>query len=364
MNLRNTIEKMVKQGASDLHLKVGIPPVLRIDGDLKAMKEEPLTGDDLRKTAASLMTREQQDIFVRDKEIDFAIGISGIARFRVNVYLQRGSIAVAMRVIPHVHKTIEELNLPDILKELSAKPRGIVLATGTTGSGKSTTLAAMIDYINEQFHKHIITIEDPIEYLFKDKESIISQREVGTDTKSFGNALRHILRQDPDVIFIGEIRDVETMDIALKAADTGHMVFSTLHTLNASETINRIISFYPPYQQQHIRVLMATTLVGVVSLRLLPLANQDGRYPAVEIMVSTPTIREYLLDPVKTLLIPQAIEEGAQYSMTSFDQSIMELYKNKMIDLNTAIENATNPDEFRLKIKGIESTSDRSWEGY
>ena len=364
MNLRNVIERMVKQGASDLHLKVGIPPVLRIDGELKTMKEEPLTGDELRKTAASLMTREQQDIFVRDKEIDFAIGISGVARFRVNVYLQRGSIAVAMRVIPHVHKTIEELNLPPILKDLAAKPRGIVLATGTTGSGKSTTLAAMIDHINENFHKHIITIEDPIEYLFKDKEGIISQREVGTDTTSFASALRHILRQDPDVIFIGEIRDVETMDIALKAADTGHMVFSTLHTLNASETINRIISFYPPHQQQHIRVLLATTLAGVISLRLLPLTNQEGRYPAVEIMVSTPTIREYLLDPVKTLLIPKAIEEGVQYNMISFDQSIMEYYKKGMIDLNTAIENATNPDEFRLKIKGIESTSDRSWDGY
>ncbi len=364
MNLRNVIERMVKQGASDLHLKVGIPPVLRIDGELKTMKEEPLTGDELRKAAASLMTREQQDIFVRDKEIDFAIGISGVARFRVNVYLQRGSIAVAMRVIPHVHKTIEELNLPPILKELASKPRGIVLATGTTGSGKSTTLAAMIDHINENFHKHIITIEDPIEYLFKDKESIISQREVGTDTTSFAAALKHILRQDPDVIFIGEIRDVETMDIALKAADTGHMVFSTLHTLNASETINRIISFYPPHQQQHIRVLLATTLAGVISLRLLPLSNQEGRYPAVEVMISTPTIREYLLDPVKTLLIPKAIEEGAQYNMISFDQSIMEYYKKGMIDLNTAIENATNPDEFRLKIKGIEATSDRSWDGY
>jgi len=346
---------MIKLEASDLHLKVGSPPVMRINGSLTALNMEPLSNDDLRKAAASLMTKEQQEKFSKQKEADFAIGLKGLARFRVNIYVQRGSIAIAMRIIPHQIKTIEELNLPGVLRDFSMRPRGLVLATGTTGSGKSTTLAAMIEHINLNVNKHIITVEDPIEYLFKDKKSIISQREVGSDTNSFGNSLRYILRQDPDVIMIGEIRDVETMDIALKAADTGHLVFSTLHTLNAAETINRIISFYPPYQQQHIRVLLSATLVGVISLRLLPTKDGKGRMPATEILVATPLIREYLLDEVKTLKIPDAIVEGDQYGMHSFDQSIMEYYKRGVIDLETAIENVTNPDEFKMKLKGIET---------
>lgn len=364
MTLREILEKMVRENASDLHLKVGLPPILRVDGKLQTLPTEPLSHDDIRKYAASLMTKEQQEHFLKHKEIDFAVGISGLARFRVNIYLQRGTIAVAMRTIPSAVKTIEELNLPVILKELAEKPRGLILATGTTGSGKSTTLAALVEHINTHMAKHIITIEDPIEYLFRDKKSIVSQREVGTDTESFANALRYVMRQDPDVILIGEIRDVETMDVALKAADTGHLVLSTLHTLNAAETINRIISFYPPHQQQHIRVLLASTLVGVISLRLLPRADGKGRIPATEIMIATPTIREYLLDPVKTLLIPQAIEEGTQYGMHSFDQSIMDLYKKGIIDLETAVNSATNPDEFKMKLRGIQQTSDVGWEAF
>ncbi|MEO0234994.1 MAG: PilT/PilU family type 4a pilus ATPase [candidate division WOR-3 bacterium] len=356
MELKALLEKMVKDGASDLHLKAGTPPILRIDGKLQILKEEPMSPDELKNIALKIMTKTQQEEFAAKKEIDFAIGVAGLSRFRVNVYLQRGSVAIAMRTIPISAKSIDELNLPPVLKEMAEKPRGLILTTGTTGSGKSTTLAAMIEYINENHSKNIITIEDPIEYLFRDKKSVISQREVGNDTNSYESALKHVLRQDPDIILMGEIRDVDTMDVAIKAADTGHLVLSTLHTLNASETINRILSFYPPHQQQHIRVLLATTLVGVISLRLLPRIDGKGRVPATEVMINTPTIKEYLLDPIKTLLIPTAIEEGSMYQMHTFDQSIMRLYKSGIISYEDAIQSVTNVDEFKLKLRGIEST--------
>ncbi|MEO0095474.1 MAG: PilT/PilU family type 4a pilus ATPase [candidate division WOR-3 bacterium] len=362
MELKTLLEKMMKVNASDLHLKAGAPPVFRIDGRLVIEKSESLTPEVLKTMAYQIMTPSQQQTFERMKEMDFAIGVRGVGRFRVNIFLQRGSIAIAMRAIPMSVRRIDELNLPPILKELSLKPRGLILVTGTTGSGKSTTLAAMIEHINENISKHIITIEDPIEYLFRDNLSVINQREVLMDTISFSIALRHILRQDPDVILIGEIRDRETMDVALKAADTGHLVMSTLHTLNATETINRIISFYPPHQHQHIRVLLAATLVGVISLRLLPRADGKGRIPAVEILVATPTIKEYLLDPVKTLLIQSAIEEGyGQYGMQTFDQSIFRLYKDGLISYDDAIQAVSNPDEFKLRLVGIEATAERGW---
>ncbi|MCX7995851.1 MAG: PilT/PilU family type 4a pilus ATPase [candidate division WOR-3 bacterium] len=362
MELKSLLEKMMKVNASDLHLKAGAPPVFRIDGRLVIEKSESLTPEVLKTMAYQIMTPSQQQTFERMKEMDFAIGVRGVGRFRVNIFLQRGSIAIAMRAIPMSVKRIDELNLPPILKELALKPRGLILVTGTTGSGKSTTLAAMIEHINENVSKHIITIEDPIEYLFRDNLSVINQREVLMDTISFSIALRHILRQDPDVILIGEIRDRETMDVALKAADTGHLVMSTLHTLNATETINRIISFYPPHQHQHIRVLLAATLVGVISLRLLPRADGKGRIPAVEILVATPTIKEYLLDPVKTLLIQSAIEEGyGQYGMQTFDQSIFRLYKDGLISYDDAIQAVSNPDEFKLRLVGIEATAERGW---
>lgn len=361
MNLKNLLERMVKEGSSDLHLKAGSPPVLRIDGRLRVIKEEPLSPEELRKTAQQIMTKDQQEEFIRTKELDFAIGVSGLARFRVNVYMQRGSVAIAMRTIPPSIKRIDELNVPQVLKDIALKHRGLILCTGTTGSGKSTTLAAMIEHINENISKNVITIEDPIEFLFRDKKSVISQRELGMDTHSFANALKHVMRQDPDVILIGEIRDKDTMDVALKAADTGHLVLSTLHTLNASETINRIISFYPPHQQQHIRVLLSATMIGVISLRLLARADEKGRVPAVEIMIVTPTIKEYILDPVKTLLIPTAIDEGSQYHMQSFDQSIMKLYSEGVISYEDAMANVTNPDEFNLKLRGIKGTSEAGW---
>jgi len=361
MNLKNLLERMVKEESSDLHLKAGSPPVLRIDGRLRVIKEEPLSPEELRKTAQQIMTKDQQEEFIRTKELDFAIGVSGLARFRVNVYMQRGSVAIAMRTIPPSIKRIDELNVPQVLKDIALKHRGLILCTGTTGSGKSTTLAAMIEHINENISKNVITIEDPIEFLFRDKKSVISQRELGMDTHSFANALKHVMRQDPDVILIGEIRDKDTMDVALKAADTGHLVLSTLHTLNASETINRIISFYPPHQQQHIRVLLSATMIGVISLRLLARADEKGRVPAVEIMIVTPTIKEYILDPVKTLLIPTANDEGSQYHMQSFDQSIMKLYSEGVISYEDAMANVTNPDEFNLKLRGIKGTSEAGW---
>lgn len=359
MNIKPILKKLIQDDASDLHLKVGSPPIFRINGDLELMKSDNLTKKDLRVAASSLMTKEQQENFMKEKEADFGIGIPGLARFRANIYIQRGSIAIALRPIPHEIKSIEELNLPLVLKELTKMSRGMVLATGTTGSGKSTTLASMIDHINKNTRRHIITIEDPIEYLFRDKKSAISQREVGTDTNSFANALRHVLRQDPDVIMIGEIRDVETMEIALKAADTGHLVFSTLHTLDASETINRIISFYPPHQQQHIRVLLSGILKGIISLRLLPRKDGTGRVPATEILISTSTVREYLLDEVKTQKIPELIRDGDQYHMHLFDQDIMKLYKEGTIDLETALTHVTNPEEFKMRLQGIEQSSER-----
>jgi twitching motility protein PilT len=359
MDLQSILKKMIEAGASDLHLKVGTPPIFRINAELLPLKMDSLTQEDLRRSASSLMTKEQQKRFVDEKEADFGIGVPGISRFRANIYIQRGSIAIALRPIPREIKTIEELNLPPILKELAYTTRGVILVTGTTGSGKSTTLASMIEYINKNKRKHVITIEDPIEYLFSDKKSVISQREIGTDTENFATSLKHILRQDPDIIMIGEIRDTETMEVALKAADTGHLVFSTLHTLNAAETINRVISFFPPYQHQHVRVLMSSVLKGIISLRLLPRKDGTGMIPATEILVSTPTIREYLLEEMKTMRIPEAIREGKQYHMHSFDQTIMSLYKEGVIDLETALESVTNPDEFKMRLRGIEQSSAR-----
>ncbi|MEW6685551.1 MAG: type IV pilus twitching motility protein PilT [Candidatus Edwardsbacteria bacterium] len=365
MELKQMLEKMVKDGASDLHLKAGLSPILRIDGSLHSLKENPLSPEELRQIAFQLMPKEMQDTFARNKELDFAIGVSGLGRFRVNAYMQRGSIALALRAIPISILHIDELNLPSIVKDLAVAQRGLILVTGTTGSGKSTTLAAMIEQINENISKNIITVEDPIEFLFRDKKSIISQRELGTDTDSFAAALKHVMRQDPDVILIGEIRDKSTIATAVQAADTGHLVMSTLHTLNATETINRIISFYPPHQHEHIRVLLSSTLVAAVSLRLLPRADGKGRVPAVEILIATPTVREYLLDPMKTLLIPELIEDGLQYGMQTFDQSIMKHYKEGRVTYDVAIQNVTNPDEFKLRLRGIQGAAEaKTWEHF
>jgi twitching motility protein PilT len=362
MDFRKILEEMIEKGASDLHMKVGSRPTLRIDGTLYPLEQEPMSPKDLEMVVAQVLTPEQKDEFERHREIDFAFGIAGLARFRSNFYYQRGTIAMAIRHVPLGVPAIEELNLPPIVEQLALRPRGLVLVTGTVGSGKSTTLAAMVDSINRRLARNIVTIEDPVEFLHRDDKSLISQREVSLDTESFNDALRHILRQDPDVILLGEIRDIDTMSIALMAADTGHLVFSTLHTVDAAQTVNRIISFYPPHQHEEVRFLLANTLQAVISLRLIPRANGRGRVPAVEVMVATPTIQEYLLDSEKTMQIKAAIHEGvSQYGMQTFDQSLMKLYRDGLITLEEAIHASSSPTEFELRIKGIHSSSDSKW---
>ena len=360
------IRWMVEQKGSDLLLKVGRPPTVRVAGELVAMPNAPpLTPQDLKLLAEHLMQPRQLKDFMETKEADFAIGVPGVGRFRVNIYWQRGTLAFAFRVIPYEVKTIEELRLPKILEAIALKPRGLVLVTGVTGSGKSTALAAMINHINQNRSINIITIEDPIEFLHRDVNSIINQREVGADTLSFHNALRHVLRQNPDVILVGEIRDMETLDTAIKAADTGHLVFSTLHTTDATQTINRVISFYPPHQHEEVRHLLSTALQAVVSLRLVPTPDGVSRVPACEVLINTAAVRENIRDMKAQLAIPDLIKEGTvQYGMQSFDQSLMHWYTSGAIDLEHALYYCSNPTEFQLQVQGIAAASDRTFEGF
>jgi twitching motility protein PilT len=365
INFKVVLQEMVRRNGSDLHLKVGRPPTIRVDGELEPLDHAPLRPEDLKTLAEQLMTARQVKQFAEEKECDFAIGVPGIGRFRVNVYQQRGSLCYAMRAIPYQARTIPELNLPSVLEEIAMKPRGLVLVTGVTGSGKSTALAAMIQHINEGRRANVITIEDPIEFLHRDINCHINQREVGTDTATFGQALRRVLRQDPDVILIGEIRDLETLDTALKAADTGHLVFSTLHTTDATQTINRVLSFYPPHQQGEVRFSLASALQAVVSLRLVPRSDRAGRIPAVEVLINTAAVRDNVRDMEKTLNIPDLIKEGAvQYGMQSFDQSLMQLYSSGKISYESAVFYATSPAEFALRVQGVAGTSDTSWSGF
>jgi twitching motility protein PilT len=364
-NFKAILQQMIQQNASDLHLKVGRPPTLRVNGDLAALALPPMRPEDLKSLAEQVMTPKQVKEFAENKEADFAIGVPGIGRFRVNVYQQRGTIAYALRSIPYQAKTIEELNLPKVVEEIALRPRGLVLVTGITGSGKSTALAAMIQHVNEKRHANIITIEDPIEFLHRDINCHINQREVGTDTGSFTQALRRVLRQDPDVILIGEIRDIDTLDVALKAADTGHLVFSTLHTTDATQTINRVLSFYPPHQQAEVRFALSSALQAVVSLRLVPRADKPGRIPAAEVLINTAAVRDQIRDMAKTLSIPDLIKEGTvQYGMQSFDQSLMHWYSKGVISYESAVFYATNPSEFALRVQGVAGSSDASWSGF
>ena len=364
-NFKAILQQMIQQNASDLHLKVGRPPTLRVNGDLSPLALPPMRPEDLKSLAEQVMTPKQVKEFAENKEADFAIGVPGIGRFRVNVYQQRGTIAYALRSIPYQAKTIDELNLPKVAEEIALRPRGLVLVTGITGSGKSTALAAMIQHINEKRHANIITIEDPIEFLHRDINCHINQREVGTDTGSFAQAMRRVLRQDPDVVLIGEIRDVDTLDTALKAADTGHLVFSTLHTTDATQTINRVLSFYPPHQQAEVRFALSSALQAVVSLRLVPRADKPGRIPAAEVLINTAAVRDQIRDMTKTLNIPDLIKEGTvQYGMQSFDQSLMHWYSKGIISYESAVFYATNPSEFALRVQGVAGTSDSSWGGF
>jgi len=364
-NFKAVLQQMIQQNASDLHLKVGRAPVLRVNGDLQSLDMPPLRPDDLKALAEQIMTPKQVKDFAENKEADFAVGVPGIGRFRVNVYQQRGTIAYALRAVPYQVKTITELNLPPVLEKIAMRPRGLVLVTGVTGSGKSTALAAMMQYINEQRSANVITIEDPIEFLHRDMNSSINQREIGADTGSFGQALRRVLRQDPDVILIGEIRDLETLEVALKAADTGHLVLSTLHTTDATQTINRVMSFYPPHQQNEVRFMLSSALAAVISLRLVQRCDQPGRVPACEVLVNTAAVREQIRDLTASLNIPDLIKEGAvQYGMQSFDQSLMHWYTNHIISYEAAMFNATNPSEFALRVQGVEGSADTSWDGF
>src|SRR5262245_44355695 len=365
INFKGVLEELVRRNGSDLHLKVGRPPAMRTDGELEALEYPAMRPEDLRTLAEQLMTPRQAKQFAEEKECDFAIGVPGIGRFRVNVYQQRGSLCYAMRAIPYHVRTIAELNLPTVIEEIALKPRGLVLVTGVRGSGKSTALAAMIQHVNEHRRANVITIEDPIEFLHRDINCHINQREVGTDTSTFAQALRRVLRQDPDIILIGEIRDLETLDVALKAADTGHLVFSTLHTTDATQTINRVLSFYPPHQQAEVRFSLASALQAVISLRLVPRSDKAGRIPACEVLINTAAVRDNIRDMEKMLNIPDLIKEGSiQYGMQSFDQSLMHAYSRGMISYESAVFFATSPSEFALRVQGVAGTSDTSWAGF
>src|SRR6266550_8896493 len=362
MDINDLLKNAVDAGASDLHVKVGSYPMMRLRGDLIPVSEEKrLSHDDVVEMSASIMSKVHADKFKDANEVDLAYGVPGLGRFRVNVFQQRGTVGMVLRVIPTQIKTIDELGLPPVLKQLAAEERGLVLVTGTTGSGKSTTLAAMIDFINKTRKAHVMTVEDPIEFLHRDQQSIINQREVAVDTKSFAFALRSALRQDPDVILVGEMRDFETIETALMAAETGHLVFSTLHTLDATETINRIIAVFQPHQQKQVRLQLASVLKGVVSQRLMPSADGKSRVPAVEVMVTTAFIRDCIVDKDKTSTIHGAIAQGtSQYGMQTFDQSIFGLYSQGLVTYEEALRWASNVDEFKLKVQGISSTSEMS----
>jgi twitching motility protein PilT len=362
MNINDLLKIAVERKASDLHLKVGSHPVIRVDGDLLSLSElKRLMQEDTIAMAFSIMNARQKQRFKEEFELDIAYAVPGLGRFRCNVFQQRGAVGLVLRVIPARIQSIRELMLPVVLEKICEERRGLILCTGTTGSGKSTSLAAMIDYINSTRTEHIMTIEDPIEFLHRDKKSLVNQREIDVDTRAFSPALRSALRQDPDVILVGEMRDYETIETALLAAETGHLVFSTLHTLDAAETINRIISVFPPHHQKQIRIQLGQVLRSVISLRLLPRADGIGRVPAVEVLITTPYIRDCIENKEKTKYIREQIALGtSQYGMQTFDQSLYQLYKSGLITLDEAMRRASNPDEFKLKIQGVQFTADIS----
>ena len=360
MHINDILKAATERKASDVHLKVGAHPLIRVDGTLVPLVEfKRLMQEDTIAMAFSMMSTQQKEKFKQALEIDIAYSVPGLGRFRCNIFQQRGSVGLVLRLIPARILTVSELLLPPVIERIAEEERGLVLVTGTTGSGKSTTLAAMIDHVNSTRNCHIVTVEDPIEFLHRDKKSIINQREVEVDTRSFSVALRSGLRQDPDVILVGEMRDYETIETALLAAETGHLVLSTLHTLDATETVNRIISVFPPHQQKQIRIQLAVVLRSIISMRLLPRADGLGRVPAVEVLISTAYIRECIEQKEKTKLIRDAIAAGtSQYGMQTFDQSLFGLYKSGLITLDEAIRRSSNPDEFKLRVQGIQSTSD------
>ena len=355
------LRHLIQAEGSDLHLKVPAPPTVRVHGLLTAMDgEEALKPPDTERVLRYMLTDPSKlDEFDREGEVDFAYSIEGLARFRVNAFRQRGSISLVCRAIPYSIRTIEQLNLPPVIRTLAEEERGIVLLTGTTGSGKSTTLAAMIDHMNQTMSKHVVTIEDPIEYLHRDRQSVINQREVGLDTTSFKRALRRVLRQDPDVILIGEMRDEETVQTALSAAETGHLVLSTVHTVDATESINRMLDFFPPHQHQQARAMIAGTLKGVVSQRLIPSADGGGRVAVCEILVMTGRVRDMIMDPAQTGRLHEVIQEGEYYGMQTFDQALLGHLQAGRITMEEALKASTHPHDFKLLVaaEGRRSTS-------
>jgi twitching motility protein PilT len=354
----------IERDASDVHLKAGNHPMIRIHGKLTPLTGFPrLTIQDTEELGSQMMTDHQIAKLQEDLDIDLAYSLPGFGRFRGSIFHQRGSLAIALRIIPLEVKTVRQLLLPEVLEKIAFSQRGLVLVTGTTGSGKTTTLAAMLDYINTYRRENIITIEDPIEYLHKDKKSTISQREVGMDVSGFGRGLRACLREDPDVILVGEMRDLDTIETALLAAETGHLVFSTLHTLDAPESINRIVSVFAPHHQRQVRLQLASILKAIISMRLIPRMDGQGRVPAVEVMISTPYIAECVSDREKTTLIKDAVAAGvSQYGMQTFDQSIYQLYRDGYISFEQGMKYSSNPDNFKLRVMGIQSTLDIAME--
>lgn len=354
-DLNKVLQVAIKGGASDIHIKAGLPPMFRVNGQLLPLRDASrLTPEAIAKTALNIMTPSQAQTFKTRHDVDFAYGVPGVGRFRVNVFQQRSAVGMVLRVIPYKVKTIEGLGLPEVVRKIADNRRGLILVTGTTGSGKSTTLAAMIEHINTSRSDHILTIEDPIEFLIRDKRSVINQREVGSDCESFATALRSALRQDPDVILVGEMRDLETIEIGLKAAETGHLVLATLHTTDCTETITRLINVFPPHQQNQIRLLLSSMLKGVISQRLVP-TTDGGRVPAVEVMVTTARVRELIADQQRYREIKDAIEDGFDtYGMQSFDQSLLNLLNAGKISYEEALAQTASPDDFALKVSGID----------
>jgi twitching motility protein PilT len=360
-DLQAALRRVIETEGSDLHLKVPSRPLIRTHGILEPIPDsEPLSPDDTERVFEEMLkVPAKLTEFEAEHEVDFSYAVPGLARFRVNAFRQRGVISIVCRAIPHTIRTVDELALPPVIEELSQEERGIVLVTGTTGSGKSTTLAAMIDEINRNRSKHIVTIEDPIEFLHRDKLSIINQREVGSDTTSFKRALRRVLRQDPDVILIGEMRDEETVSTALTAAETGHLVFSTLHTVDAPETVNRIVDFFPPFQQQQARAMLAGTLKGVISQRLVRTPDGNGRVATCEILRMTGRVRDMIMNPEETGRLIEVISEGEYYGMQTFDQALLKHVQAGRVSMEEALRAATHPHDFKLLVssQGQRSTS-------
>ncbi|MFH1380521.1 MAG: type IV pilus twitching motility protein PilT [bacterium] len=357
MNVNELLQLMIKRGISDIHFKAASPPIIRVNGKLVSTNFEHFTPKHIHDLAYSLMSAQQQAIFELENELDMSYAVDGVSRFRVNIYRQRNTVALTLRVVPLKIRRFEELNLPvNVIQKLAEESRGLILIAGITGAGKTTTMNSMVDYINELFTYNIVTVEDPIEFYHKDKKSTISQREVGSDTKSFKQALKHILRQDPDVVVIGEMREFEAISAGITAAETGHLVLSTIHTMDAVQTIDRIVDSYSPHQQPQVRAQLANVLKGIVAQRLLISSDGESRYPAAEILICTSLIRKLILEG-KSQEIYKNMEQGDYYGMQTFDQDLYRLYRKGKITLEEALENATNPDDLMLKIRGIGAES-------